>query len=116
MVVAVPVLSSIMGPVGAVAGAGAGLSLWAVCLLGLVGRREGITIGLAVIRPGIVVAIALFAYVMMESVGAGPWWALAVAWLVLLLAGVGLCMVTAERRALTALVSALWARTFRRAG
>ncbi|MHA1600298.1 MAG: oligosaccharide flippase family protein, partial [Alphaproteobacteria bacterium] len=100
MTLAVPILTTSMGPTGALAGAGAGLSVWAVCLLGLVARRKGVTIGLAVVRPSIVVAITLIAYVSMQNAGASPWWSLAVAWLVLLLAGPVLCLATTERRAI----------------
>ena len=116
MIVAVPVLSSSMGPAGAIAGAGAGLGIWAACLLGFVSRHDDIKIGLAVVRPSIVVALTLLAYFAIRSAGAGPWWSLALAWLFLLLGGVGLCMVTAERQALAATLTALWARAFRRAG
>lgn len=115
MVVAVLVLAPSMGPAGAVAGAGAGLGVWALCLLGVVGRHEGIAIGLAVVRPGIVAAAALFTYLALQSAGAGPLGSLALAWLVLLLAGAGLCMVAAERRAVIAAIAALWTRAFRRA-
>ena len=116
MVVAVPVLASVMGPVGAIAGAGAGLGIWAVCLLGLVGRQGGVTIGLAVARPGIVAALAWLAYLVLQHAGAGPWWGLAVTGPILLLAGAGLCMTTDERRALVATIAAAWAGTFRRNG
>ena len=106
MTLAVPILTANMGPLGALAGAGTGLGLWALCLLALAARHKQVTIGLAIVRPSIAVVIALLAYISMQSVGAGPWWSLSVAWLVLLLAALGLCMAATERRAL----AALWAR------
>jgi O-antigen/teichoic acid export membrane protein len=106
MIAAVPALSMSMGPAGAIAGAGAGLGLWALCLLAVAGRREGIAMGLAVIRPGIIAAAGLGAYLAMTDMEAGPVWSLALAWLVLLFAGVGLCVTPDERRA-------LWARARR---
>lgn len=113
MTVAVLLLAPRIGPASAVAGAGAGLGVWAVCLLGVVGRREGIGIGLAVVRPGIVAAMALVIYLTMQSAGVELWWSLALAWLVLLLAGAGLCTVPTERRALIAALTTLWSRAFR---
>jgi hypothetical protein len=85
-----------------------------LCLLGLVGRQGRVTIGLAVVRPSIVVILALLAYLAMQNIGAEPWWSLALAWLILLLGGTGLCMVTAERRAFVATITVLWAGAFRR--
>jgi len=112
MSVAVFVLAPNMGPAGAIAGAGVGLGVWALSLLGVIGRHEGIALGLAVVRPGIVAAMALFTYLTTLSIGVGALWCLILAWLVLLLAGVSLCLVAAERRAL----AALWRSAFRPAG
>lgn len=105
MTLAVPIFTTDMGPLGALAGAGGGLSVWAVCLLGLVARRKGVTVGLAIVRPSIVTALALLAYVLMQNAGTGPWWSLAVAWLVLLLAGTVLCLAATERRVLAAFLT-----------
>lgn len=114
MTLAVPVLAARMGPSGALAGAGAGLSLWAVSLLGQVAHRHGVALGLAVVRPSIVVAIALLAYLTMQSAGAGAWWSLAVAWLGLLLAGVGVGLEAGERRRLSVAIAAHWTGAWRR--
>lgn len=109
MTVAAPLLAMPMGPLGAISGAIAGAGLWAVWLLVLVGKDDGVDIRCAILRPAIALTLAVFAYLIMAGTGTGPLATLLVAWLVLLLATGVFCMTPAEWYATAAFATKHWA-------
>ncbi len=77
-----PTLVSASGPQGAVLAAGAGMCVWASSLVAMLARFGGLDLGRGVLRPGVVVLVALGVYMGLEPVGI--WLALTASWLVLL--------------------------------
>ncbi len=82
LTLALPGLAPAMGPNGALLAAGAGMCVWALSLIALLARSGGLDLGRGVLRPGVVVLVALGVYMGLEP--AGVWLALSASWLVLL--------------------------------
>ncbi len=106
-----PGLAPAMGAGGALLAAGAGMCVWALSLIALLARSGGLDLGRGVLRPGVVVLVALGVYLGLEPVAV--WLALCASWLVLLGGTLAIGVLAPEERSA---LMALLRRTRRRRG
>ena len=92
-------LTATMGPGGALAAAGAGLSIWAFSLVAVVARGGALKLGRSILRPGAAALLALAVYLGLMLLGWATWQALAAALAVLASAAAVLRVIAPEEAA-----------------
>jgi len=97
LTLALPSIATEIGPYGALLATGLGMSLWAGTLIVLLVWSDGLNIGLAILRPAVVVLLSVGVYIGLVRVS--PWVALPASLLTLLAATFAFGVVTAAERA-----------------